>query len=132
MRADGPTLILDSGGVSRLARRTTRSAAIIGALLQRELWPPSVPSVVLVETLTGRPGRDANVNRFLKSCDVVPALPVPRARRAAELRYLAAQGSAVDAIVVAAAEPGGTVLSGDMDDLRALAAHANDVAIERV
>jgi hypothetical protein len=38
----------------------------------------------------------------------------------------------VDAIVVAMAEPGGTVLSGDITDLRALAAHAEDVVILRV
>lgn len=132
MRPEDPTLVLDSGGVSRLARRTSQSAALIAALRRRELWPPAVPSVVLVETLTARPGQDANVNRFLKSCDVVPALPVPQARRAAGLRYLAGQGSAVDAIVVAAAEPGGTVLSGDMADLRALATHADDVDIEQV
>lgn len=125
-------LVLDSGGVTRLARRTARSAALIAALRQRGLWPPAVPSVVLVEALTARPGHDANVNRFLKACDLVAAVPVRQARRAAELRYLAGQGSAVDAIVVAAAEPGGTVLSDDLDDLPALAGHADDVAIERV
>jgi hypothetical protein len=30
------------------------------------------------------------------------------------------------------AEPGGTVLSGDVGDLRALAAYANDVEVHRV
>jgi hypothetical protein len=38
----------------------------------------------------------------------------------------------VDAIVVAMAEPGGTVLSGDIADLRTLATHAEDVIILRV
>jgi len=38
----------------------------------------------------------------------------------------------VDAIVVAAAEPGGTVLTGDIVDLTALAAHAADVKIETI
>jgi hypothetical protein len=40
--------------------------------------------------------------------------------------------SAVDAIVVALAEPGGTVLTTDPDDLEALAAHAQRVRVERV
>jgi hypothetical protein len=38
----------------------------------------------------------------------------------------------VDAIVVALAEPGGTVLTTDPEDLEALAAHAQRVVIERV
>jgi hypothetical protein len=32
---------------------------------------------------------------------------------------------------VAMAEPGGTVLGGDRADLRALAAHADDVVVQR-
>jgi hypothetical protein len=38
----------------------------------------------------------------------------------------------VDALVVAMAEPGGTVLTTDPGDLEALAAHAHRVVIERV
>jgi hypothetical protein len=37
----------------------------------------------------------------------------------------------VDALVVAVAEPGGTVLSGDVGDLKALASHARDVVVRR-
>ena len=125
-------LVLDSGGVSRLARRTTGSAALIAALRARDLWPPAVPSVVLVEALTSRPGQDANENRLLKACQLVEAVPVATARRAAALRSRAGRGSAVDAVVVAVAEPGGTVLSGDVGDLRALADHAYGVTVERV
>jgi hypothetical protein len=125
-------LVLDSGGLSRLARRTTDSAALIAALRARDLWPPAVPSVVLVEALTSRPGQDVNENRLLKACQLVEAVPVATARRAAALRSRAGRGSAVDAIVVAVAEPGRTVLSGDVGDLRALADHADGVSIERV
>jgi hypothetical protein len=124
-------LVLDSGGVSKLAERSTRAAALIMAFKQNGLWPPLVPSVVLVECLTGRPDKDARANQFLKTCDVEVLLPVATARRAAHLRRLARRGSAVDAVVVTAAEPGGTVYGGDVDDLRALAAHADDVAVER-
>jgi len=96
------------------------------------LWPRTVPAVVLAECLQGHAGRDANENRFLKICDIADAVPESLARRAALLRRLARRGSAVDALVVAFAESGGTVLTSDPDDLEALAAHAADVLIERV
>jgi hypothetical protein len=68
----------------------------------------------------------------LKACDVRPSVSERAARRAAELRTKARKGSAIDALVVAFAEPGRTVLTSDGDDLRALAAHAADVSIEVV
>ena len=88
--------------------------------------------MVLVESLHGDPRRDANMHRFLKLCIVEPSVSVSTARRAAELRGRARTGSAVDALVVAIAEPGGTVLSGDPADIEALAAHASGVAVELV
>ena len=48
-----------------------------------------------------------------------PALCGPRA----------GQGSAVDAVVVAMAEPDGAVLTHDIEDLQALAAHARNVSV---
>jgi hypothetical protein len=125
-------LILDSGGVSRLALRSRDSLALIMALREQGLWPPKVPSVVLVECLQGHAGRDANENRFLKTCEIAQTIPESVARRAALLRRLARRGSAVDALVVAVAEPGGTVLTSDPNDLEALAIHAEDVVIERI
>lgn len=125
-------LVLDSGGVSRLAEQSRRSAALIAALRDALLWPPIVPSVVLVECTEGHAGRDAATNRFLKTCDIVEELDEVLARRAALLRRRARRGSAVDAIVVAFAEPNGTVLTSDAGDLRALAAHATGVAVEIV
>ena len=126
------SLILDSGGVSRLARQSQDSAAMIMAFKVEGLWPPLVPSVVMVECLSGRQRADVLVNRFLKICDIVEELSQPLVRRAAGLRALAQRGSAVDAVVVTMAEPGGTVLSGDIGDLRAIAAHAEDVVVHRV
>jgi predicted nucleic acid-binding protein len=123
-------LVLDSGAVTRLAERSARAAALIAALRAEGLWPPVVPSVVLVECLTGEGSRDARQHRFLRTCDVAEIVPVVLARRAAWLRARAGRGSAVDALVAAAAEPGGTVLTGDPADLRALAAHASRVTIE--
>jgi hypothetical protein len=46
-------LVLDSGAVSRLAERSRFSLALILALREEGLWPPAVPSVVLVECLHG-------------------------------------------------------------------------------
>lgn len=123
-------LVLDSGGVSRLAKRDRETAALIIALRRRGLWPAIVPMVVLAESLTGSAQRDANANRLLKTCDLRPSVSERVARRAAELRTKARKGSAVDALVVTVAEPGGTVLTSDGDGLRALAANAVDVVIE--
>lgn len=123
--------MLDSGGVSRLARRSQDAAATITVLRREGLWPPVVPSMVLVESLTGRQSTDAGINRFIKVCDVDELVPERLARRAGALRARARQGSPVDAVVVATAEPGGTVLSADVGDLRALATHAAGVAIRR-
>jgi predicted nucleic acid-binding protein len=125
-------LVLDSGGLSRLSQRSRRAAALIEALRAESLWPPVVPTVVLAESTTGAARTDANINRLLKSCDVEPIVSQRSARRAGHLRARARRGSAVDALVVALAEPGGTVLTGDVGDLEALAAHADDVAIEGV
>lgn len=125
-------LVLDSGAVTRLAERSTSAAALITALRAEGLWPPVVPSMVLVECLTRHGPRDAAQHRFLRTCDVTETIPVPLARRAAWLRAMARQGSAVDALVTAVAEPGGTILTGDLADLRALAAHASDVTIEPI
>jgi hypothetical protein len=125
-------LVLDSGGVSRLAERSRHAAALILALRDQGLWPPIVPSVVLVECLQGHAGRDAPANRFLKTCDIVEGIPEPLARRAALLRRRARRGSAVDAVVVAFAEPGGTALTSDLDDVAALAEQATHVSVEKV
>ncbi len=91
-----------------------------------------MPTVVLAESTSGTARTDANINRLLKTCDVDPILPEATARRAGQLRAHARRGSAVDALVVAVAEPGSTVLTSDRVDLEALAAHADAVDIEVV
>ncbi len=125
-------LVLDSGGVSFLAKRNQDAVAAVRALVRVGAWPPLVPSVVIAESTTGRRRNDAAVNRLLKTCDVREDLPASLARRAGELRHLAQRGSAVDAVVVASAEPGGVVLTGDVEDLGALASHSDAVRVERV
>jgi hypothetical protein len=123
-------LVLDSVGLSRLAARTKTSVSLIRAFTTQELWPPLVPTMVLGESLHGDAGRDANAHRFLKACIIESTVSVNVAHRADELRRLARTGSAVDALVVAIAEPGGMVLTGDRPDIEALAAHAERVSVE--
>lgn len=125
-------LVLDSGGIRYLAARSREALATIRVFTRQGLWPPTVPTAVLVESLTGSPGRDATTNRLLKGCRIDPAPSEVLARRAALLRTAARQGSAVDALVIAAAEPGGSVLTTDPDDLHALAGYARAVRIVAV
>jgi hypothetical protein len=125
-------LVLDSGGVSFLAERSESAAAYIRTLIRRDLWPPVVPSAVLVECLQGDAARDARTNRLLSSCDVRVVLSLELARRAAQLRTAARTGSAVDAIVVATAEPGGIIATSDSLDISALAGYADGVSFDRV
>jgi predicted nucleic acid-binding protein len=87
---------------------------------------------VLIECLTGSGSRDAASHRLLRTCDVIEDVSRALARRAARLRTQARRGSAIDALVVAVADPGGTVWTSDPGDLRALAAYADDVAVEVV
>ena len=68
---------------------------------------------------------------------MVPArgdpLPAPFGPRpASDLRRRARTGSAVDVIVVALAEPGGTIFTGDKADIAALAAHTRDISVELI
>jgi len=85
--------------------------------------------VVLVECLHGNSPKDANTLRFLRTCVVEKTLTASIARRAAELRRTSKHGSVVDAVVVATAEPGGTVISGDRIDMTRLAEQARDVQV---
>jgi hypothetical protein len=123
------TIVLDSGAVSAFADADRVGRARIAQLLAGSGEPFLVPATVVMETVTGRPGRDANVNRFLRGCEIVP-LTEPLARRAASLRYRA-PGSVVDASVVAVTEErgGGVVLTSDLDDLRSLAARTRGVLV---
>ena len=126
-------VVLDSGAVTRLARQDHRSAARIESLKRRGIWPPVVPSVVLAECLTGRQRIDAVTNRFLKGCNIAEQLPEQIARNAGRLRDRTGRSSeisAVDAVVIAVAEPDGIVLSTDPEDLGALAVHTQGVAGE--
>ena len=124
------TATLDSSALTKLATQDRATMARVRRLLDRDLWPPIVPTAVLVESLTGSGPRDARVNRLLRTCDISD-LGVLIARRAAYLRTRARAGSAVDAVVVATAEAAASdvVITGDEDDLTRLARHSQHVTI---
>jgi hypothetical protein len=117
-------LVLDSGGVSALAR----NRAQLAELRRRGLWPAQVSAVVLTETLTADPRRDVHTNRLLRACQVRDVDQL-QARQAARLRNAtgrASQISACDAIVAALADscPDPIILTSDPRDLTALVEHA--------
>ena len=124
-------LVLGSGGVGFLAERSARALAQIRALVRLGLWPPIVPQAVLVDCLTGDVARDAPVERFLKTCSLIGDVSPAILRRAAWLRSAAGRGTAVEALVVALAEPGGAVLHHGRSNLEALALFADRVFVER-
>jgi len=91
----------------------------------------SIPSVVVAETVRGA-ATDAPVNRVLKAIGEVDAADEAIGRIAGRLLGEAGSSATVDAVVVATAvEAGGAVvLTGDPDDLSALAGGLREVVIE--
>jgi predicted nucleic acid-binding protein len=124
-------LVLDSGALSAWASRDRRVVAALEAV-RRSGGHVVVPTVVIAESTTGDRRRDAMVNRRLKGA-VLDECDEPRARRAAALRFLSRSTgsvSVVDAIVAAAGEGvGGTVMTGDPDDLNRLASVSGSLNI---
>ncbi|HWB73270.1 MAG TPA: PIN domain-containing protein [Egibacteraceae bacterium] len=115
--------VLDSGVLSAWAAGDRRIIAGLEAV-RRAGGYVVVPTVVVAESTTGVPGRDASVNRRVKGT-VLDVCDERRARRAGALRYAsgaAADISVVDAVVAATGEDlGARVLTDDPIDLRRLA-----------
>jgi hypothetical protein len=82
-----------------------------------------VPAAVITETTTGNGVRDAQTNRVLKTCVVLP-LDEALARAAGSLRYRHPKRGAIDAMVVASADalPSAVIITSDADDLRPIIA----------
>ncbi|MEZ5232161.1 MAG: hypothetical protein R2755_14805 [Acidimicrobiales bacterium] len=127
-----PGVVLDAGAVRRLSDRSARSLAVISALCDRGLWPARVPIAVVVEAVTGDRDADRHVEALLACCDVVTELDGTTARRAAWLRTAANRGTATDAVAVAMAEGGGTVLVHHRPTIEAMALFADGVFVERL
>jgi len=77
----------------------------------------------VTEATTGNGVRDAQTNRVLKTCVVLP-LDEALALAAGALRYRHPKRGAIDAMVVATADalPGAVIVTSDAGDLRPIAA----------
>lgn len=123
-------MILDAGAISALAlgnpelRRALQRAVARGVSCMTS-------AAVVAETTTGRGPADARTNSVLGRLRLVP-VDERLARRAGALRFAARRPGVVDALVVATAEAdgGGIVVTGDVDDMSALAAVARGVQVQ--
>jgi predicted nucleic acid-binding protein len=124
-------VVLDSGLLIGIERgRGDRMFASLIEALRRASVQAMVPAPVLAEVWTGKPSQ-ALLHRALRNMEVI-GCDEALAKRAGVLR-VAADGTAMDAIVVATGEVYQCkVLTGDPGDLRALAAHAVGVEIESI
>lgn len=120
-------LTLDSGALIGYERKDPASLARIELALD-DGAPVTVPAACLAEAWRGGP-RSARLARLRSHVAIAP-LDESVAMRAGELLGMAGTHDAVDAAVVAgAAQRGDAVLTSDPDDIRRLAAHANDLAV---
>jgi len=136
--AAAPRCILDSGGLSALVGGSQRARAWLRWIVEHQ-GTITVPTPVLVETITGDAGRDAEVNRILNILNRAASVLVPpdeaTARRAGRLRYRAHTDDGIDALVAAAAAGDGSpavVLTTDPSDLTRLLANDSQVAVRGV
>ncbi len=133
--APWPSVVLDREGFWAVVRNDSEDARAVLAASHQAGVPVLVSALVLAETLHGD-GRDASAHRVLKRLEVVPVTE-SLARQAAGIKRVAGRKGValiIDAVVVATAVAagGGVVLTSDVDDIRALASHADGVRIRPV
>lgn len=128
-------LILDSGAIIALAAGDAAMRSQLQLARGQNLLV-IVPSVVVAETTRGAPTA-APINRVLKLVGQIASIDEAIARLAGRLLRQVQQSRpahappTVDALVVAVAisRGGGTILTGDRDDLSALAADHPEVQV---
>jgi hypothetical protein len=130
--------VLDSGGLSALTGGSQRARAWLRWIAENG-GAVVVPTPVLVETVTGDAGRDAEVNRILnllqRAVSVFAAPDEETARRAGRLRFRARVDDGIDALVASAAAGDGTpcvLLTSDPRDMERLLVDERKVAVRRV
>ena len=131
-------VVLDSEAMWSLTRRPgvepKGTLAVLTAARDNE-WDVVVPAAVLAELYRGRT-QQQSVDAALSAYGDIKVAPTDQslARQIGTLLAQAHMGSEhhVDATVaaVALAAGGGLVVTGDLDDLQLLAAHAPGVAVE--
>jgi hypothetical protein len=111
-------IIYDAGALVAAERNVRSLWALHDAVLRREV-SPVVPAGVLAQVWRGGP--QASLSRLLAGCTVA-AMDEPLARAAGTLCGQAGTSDVVDAsVVVLAHTMRAPVVTGDADDLRALA-----------
>ncbi len=126
-------LILDSGAVLALASGNERARRFVRRAISARA-AVIVPAVVVAETTRGGP-RDATVNRVIKTVEDVAPVTEDVAREAGRLLAGARKSNAtMDALIVASAarRESTIILTGDIDDITALAANYPHVRVEGV
>jgi predicted nucleic acid-binding protein len=122
-------MILDAGALIAVERGDDRALRQIATARGLQL-DVLTPAVAVAEVVRGEGPRSARLRLFLAS---VPITPTTAAHAWAAGRLLARAGSnqTIDALVVAEAVlgAGGLILTGDPDDLRALAVGEPGVTI---
>ena len=112
------TITLDTGALVALERREDRALRLLRVAKTRG-QPVTVPAVVIAEWWRGRTDVREAILAALLIEPLVPAI----SRLAGEALAAVPAATTIDAIVMAsAARRGGVVLTGDVDDLRRLAA----------
>lgn len=131
-------IVMDSGGLTAVVGRSQRARAMLRWIVERG-GSIHVPSPVLVETITGDAGHDAEINRVLgvlqQERPVVVAPDEATARHAGRLRFEAGADDGIDALVAAAAagiDGRCLVLTSDPDDLERLLALEKHVVVRAV
>lgn len=128
-----PALILDTGALIGLSKRTNRIWSLLDQA-QRRGTDVLVPAGTLTESLRGD-ARDALIGQLLnRPYTQVTVHDEERARAAGKLLKHASSGSAIDALVVAEAlrHDGATIATSDPDDLSDLAQGSSFVTIVKV
>jgi hypothetical protein len=133
-----PRCVLDSGGLTALTGKAQRARVWLRWIVEND-GVVVVPTPVLVETVSGDAGRDAEVNRILNVLQRAASVLVPpgeeTARCAGRLRFKARTDDGVDALVAAEAVGDGTacvLLTSDPRDLERLLADSPRVAVRAV
>jgi len=123
-------LILDSGAIIALSRDDARARAVLASAWQAGVHV-SIPSVVLAETVRAT-AKDAPVNQVIKAIGEVTSVGEVTGRVAGGLLGTAKSSETIDALVVATAieAGGGVIVTGDLDDLGALASGHPEVVIQ--
>ncbi len=137
-RDGGPRCVLDSGGLTALVGGSQRARVWLRWVIEHD-GSVCVPTPVLVESTTGDPGRDAEVNRVLgvlqRAASVLQAPDESTARRAGRLRFAARSDDGIDALVASAAVGDGSaavVLTSDPDDMKVLLQREPHVRVRTV